>query len=117
MEAKEQVATATAGHTNGAALNGYHDSPSAKPVREPLVLGNKTIHQITEDICGVAEQKATPKFWAALLASMLVAGAGIGALTYTIAVGIGVWGLNNTIGWGWDNGFVPPPEPEVEEGA
>ena len=21
------------------------------------------------------------------------------------------------IGWGWDNGFVPPPEPEVEEGA
>ena len=20
-------------------------------------------------------------------------------------------------GWGWDNGFVPPPEPEVEEGA
>lgn len=21
------------------------------------------------------------------------------------------------IGCGWDNGFVPPPEPEVEEGA
>lgn len=21
------------------------------------------------------------------------------------------------IGWEWDNGFVPPPEPAVEEGA
>lgn len=21
------------------------------------------------------------------------------------------------IGWGWDNGFVPPPAPAVEEGA
>jgi hypothetical protein len=21
------------------------------------------------------------------------------------------------IGWGWDNGFVQPPEPAVEEGA
>ncbi len=21
------------------------------------------------------------------------------------------------IGWGWDNGFVPPPEPAAEEGA
>ncbi|MCS6807581.1 MAG: NrfD/PsrC family molybdoenzyme membrane anchor subunit [Bacteroidota bacterium] len=103
MEAKEHATVASAGYSSGAVvLNGYHDNLAAKPVREPLVLGNKTIHQITEDICGIAEQKATPKFWAAFLVSLLVTAAGVGALAYTIGVGIGVWGLNNTVGWGWD---------------
>lgn len=75
---------------------------SAKPEREPLVLGNPTLHDITEKIGTIAEGKLTPKFLAALLVSMLVSAAGIGALIYTIVTGIGVWGLNNTIGWGWD---------------
>lgn len=102
METKEHVATLGSKAANGVAANGYYDHPSAKPEREPLVLGNPSLHKVTEDICGIAENNATPKFWLALLASLIVAGAGVAALTYTIAVGIGVWGLNNTVGWGWD---------------
>jgi molybdopterin-containing oxidoreductase family membrane subunit len=100
VEASTGAAVYANGHTaNG---NGYIDHPSAKPEREPLVLGNPSLHQVTEDICSISESRLTPKFMAALLASMLTAGAGIAALWYTIATGIGVWGLNNTIGWGWD---------------
>jgi Ni/Fe-hydrogenase subunit HybB-like protein len=103
MEAQEQVVTAASGLKNGSANgNGYHTALSAKPVREPLVLGNKTVHDVTVDISRIAEDKATPKFWLALFVSALVGGAGVLALVYTIAVGIGVWGLNNTVGWGWD---------------
>jgi molybdopterin-containing oxidoreductase family membrane subunit len=96
-----EAATVLKAQANGSA-NGYHDHPSAKPIREPLVLGNPSFHDVTEKIAGIAEMKLTPKFLAALAVSVLVAGAGVGALAYTIGVGIGVWGLNNTIGWGWD---------------
>ena len=27
---------------------------------------------------------------------------GVGCMIYTITTGIGVWGLNKTVGWAWD---------------
>lgn len=70
--------------------------------REPLVLGEPTLHDITAKIAGIAEEKPSPKYLLALSFTAALAAWGIGCILYTILVGIGVWGLNNPIGWGWD---------------
>lgn len=71
-------------------------------IREPLILGHKTYHDITEDICKPIENKA-PKAWYILLGiSGLIALWGIGCILYLLGTGIGVWGLNKTVGWAWD---------------
>lgn len=71
-------------------------------LREPLVLGNPTLHDVTEKIAGIAEAPMTKKFLLALTAAALLAGLGIFSLGYTVAVGIGVWGLRSPVFWGWD---------------
>ncbi|AKD03564.1 NrfD/PsrC family molybdoenzyme membrane anchor subunit [Pontibacter korlensis] len=72
------------------------------PIREPLVTGGKTYHDITEDVCRQVEAKPNAR-WAAALAVALV---GLAIFIYsvyrTLWYGIGEWGLNKTVGWAWD---------------
>ncbi|MCC9166119.1 NrfD/PsrC family molybdoenzyme membrane anchor subunit [Pontibacter harenae] len=72
------------------------------PIREPLVTGGKTYHDITEDVCRQVEAKPNAR-WAAGLAVALV---GLAIFVYsvyrTLWFGIGEWGLNRTVGWAWD---------------
>ncbi len=71
-------------------------------IREPLILGNKSYHDITSDVIGPIENKA-PKGWYILITiAGLIALWGIGCILYLIATGIGTWGLNKTVGWAWD---------------
>lgn len=71
-------------------------------IREPLITGDKDYNQITEDVCRSVEGKAN-KYWywvfSFSVAAMLW---GFGCLAYTIGTGVGVWGLNKTVGWAWD---------------
>jgi molybdopterin-containing oxidoreductase family membrane subunit len=71
-------------------------------VRPPLVTGNKTYHQITEDICSPTEQLPGVGWVACLLVSLGLLAFGGLAFFMTIWFGIGTWHLNRTIGWGWD---------------
>ncbi len=71
-------------------------------IRQPLILGEKSYGDITNDIVTPIENKA-PKGWYILIGiSGLVALWGIGNILYLIGVGIGTWGLNKTVGWAWD---------------
>lgn len=71
-------------------------------IREPLILGHKTYHDITEDVCKPIEDKA-PKTWYILFGIALIIGLyGVGCILYLLGTGVGVWGLNKTIGWAWD---------------
>jgi len=71
-------------------------------VRKPLVTGGKTVSDVTEDICKRIEAKP-PKTWLlAITVSVSVLGAGGIAAFWTAWEGIGVWGLNKTVGWAWD---------------
>ncbi|TNE56243.1 MAG: hydrogenase [Bacteroidetes bacterium] len=71
-------------------------------IREPLILGHKTYHEITVDVCKPIEDKA-PRAWYVLFAiALIIAIYGIGCIFYLLGTGIGVWGLNKTIGWAWD---------------
>jgi molybdopterin-containing oxidoreductase family membrane subunit len=75
---------------------------SLADIREPLILGEKSYGDITNDVVDPIENEA-PKGWYLLLGiSGLIAIWGIGLILYLIGTGIGVWGLNKTIGWAWD---------------
>jgi molybdopterin-containing oxidoreductase family membrane subunit len=77
-------------------------SSHEEPVREELVLGNPSLRDVTARIASIVESKITPKYLATLTVTGGMAALGLFALYYTITTGIGVWGLNNPIGWGWD---------------
>lgn len=71
-------------------------------IRRPLILGHKTYHDISNDICAPIEGKA-PKTWYILFAiASIIAIYGVGCILYLIGTGIGTWGLNKTINWAWD---------------
>jgi molybdopterin-containing oxidoreductase family membrane subunit len=94
MSTQEHV---VAGAKHDTAHAHKHDS-----IREPLVLGNKSLSDVTNDIARIAEEKPSPKFLLAVTLTGLLALQGLGTIGYTVATGVGVWGLNNPIGWGWD---------------
>ncbi len=71
-------------------------------IREPLILGHKTYGDITADVCGPIENKASKAWYLGLTIAGVVALWGIGCILYLIGTGIGVWGLNKTVGWAWD---------------
>ncbi len=71
-------------------------------IREPLILGHKTYHDITHDIVSPIENKA-PRAWYVLLTiAALIAGYGVFCIMYLLSKGIGTWGLNKTVDWAWD---------------
>ncbi|RMH62654.1 MAG: hydrogenase [Calditrichaeota bacterium] len=67
----------------------------------PLITGKPTFGWITEKVSSIVESK-TSKEWALLfgLASsvMLIL---LGSIGYLVWEGIGIWGLNVPVGWGW----------------
>jgi len=71
-------------------------------VRDPLILGRKTYHQMTEEICKPVEGKANRLWWIAFTISATTMLWGVLCLCYTIGTGIGAWGANKTVGWAWD---------------
>ena len=71
-------------------------------LREPLVDGDKTYHQITEDIIGPIETKPTRLWWIGLSIAIALLILGVYSVYREVVYGIGQWNLNRTVGWGWD---------------
>lgn len=71
-------------------------------LREPLVDGDKTYHQVTEDIISPIEAKPTFGWKVGLTISVLLLLFGIYSVYREVTYGIGEWNLNRTVGWGWD---------------
>ncbi len=72
------------------------------PIREPLVTGNKTYGQITEDICAPTERAPSLAWVVAFMIANALAAIFLFASLWTVWQGIGTWDLNRTVGWGWD---------------
>lgn len=79
-------------------MSGHYEAP----IRVPLILGDKTYHDITEDIARPVEEKAGKLWWIAFSIAFVTFLWLIGCVSYTIGTGIGVWGLNRTVNWAWD---------------
>ncbi|OSZ82300.1 hydrogenase [Chitinophagaceae bacterium IBVUCB1] len=71
-------------------------------VREPLVDGDKTYHQVTEDIISPIEKKPGRMWYVGFFFSVALLLLGVFSVTWEVYYGIGVWGINRTVGWGWD---------------
>ena len=71
-------------------------------IRDPLILGNKTYHDISKDIARPIEGKANKYWWILFSLSLGLFLWGMLSIAYTIGTGIGAWGLNKTVGWAWD---------------
>jgi molybdopterin-containing oxidoreductase family membrane subunit len=64
--------------------------------------GNPSLDQITRDVAQPLERRPGSSWWicfAVALAAVLNLG---GMVAYLIAKGIGIWGLNNSVGWAFD---------------
>ena len=70
--------------------------------RQPLILGEKKLVDVSNDICDIIERKPTRLWWAAFLASFTMLCIGTIAVIYQMSTGIGTWGLNKTVGWAFD---------------
>ncbi|OGC95758.1 MAG: hydrogenase [candidate division Zixibacteria bacterium RBG_16_53_22] len=76
------------------------DAPNKS--EQPLIAGNLTFHDVTEKISGVVES-GTPRLWYALISIT-----GLLSLMFFIMLGhlfftgIGIWGLQIPVGWGFD---------------
>ena len=71
-------------------------------VREPLVTGGKTVHDVTVDICRQVEGKPSKSWLLGMAIALTALGIGTYATLTLLWEGIGVWGLNKTVGWAWD---------------
>ena len=70
--------------------------------REPLIQGDKTLGQVSDDVCKPLEGKAGAMWWIAFLIALSFLCLGFVAVTYLIMTGVGVWGLNKSVGWAFD---------------
>lgn len=71
------------------------------PQREPLIKGKKDYATITEEITAPMAGKPGKYWYMGITISSLAIGLGSIAVFITIWFGIGTWGLNKTVGWGW----------------
>lgn len=76
-------------------------SPVSK-IREPLITGNKTYHQITEDLISPTEKTPPLSWMIGFIVAVTFLAVFVFTVGWTIYHGIGTWNLNRTIGWGWD---------------
>lgn len=71
------------------------------PIREPLITGKKTYKKITDEISAPIEGKAGKAWYVGIAITLSALFFGLAMMGWTIWQGIGTWGLNKTIGWGW----------------
>jgi Ni/Fe-hydrogenase subunit HybB-like protein len=81
----------------------YLDNTGDDPaVRARLVVGDNDFHSVTEKVCGIVEMPKTPKmWWVAFAISSSLTLVLFSMIGYLITTGIGVWGLNIPVGWGY----------------
>ncbi len=68
-------------------------------MRAPIIEGNKSLHPVTEDVCAGMEGRPSGLWWAGFLTALAALTVGVFAVGYLVMTGIGVWGLNRTVGW------------------
>lgn len=71
-------------------------------LRRPLVSEERTLAQITDEVCAPMERRPGLAWWGAFLVAFTLLAVGVGMVVHQIRTGIGVWGLNKTVGWAFD---------------
>ncbi len=67
----------------------------------PLLGGKQTFSSLTEKISGITERKTPPVWFLAFGAAFSMFLVLLGSIGFLFWEGIGIWGVNNPVGWGW----------------
>ena len=88
---------------NGTADANQSVHPSEAPgvKREALVLNNRSMSWITDRICGIVENRQPFIWWILFVPTSTLAGCLGFTLVYLVSTGVGVWGNNQPVAWGW----------------
>jgi len=71
-------------------------------VRGELITGNKNYGKITREILKPFEASSPPKWWyVGIFIGLVMLIFGVWSMYELISTGIGIWGLNNNVAWGW----------------
>lgn len=73
--------------------------PAAK-LSEPLVTGNKTYADVTNEVCKPLESFPTKKWYVCFAISATIMTIGFSLIAYMIATGVGQSGVRNPVNWG-----------------
>lgn len=74
---------------------------SIPPASDLIVAANQTFQTVTEKICGIAEGKASKGWYILFGISASLTLVLVSTIGYLFWEGIGIWGLNVPVGWGW----------------
>lgn len=67
----------------------------------PLVHGGETFSSITERVSTICERRTPVVWYLVFLAALSLLAVLAGSIGYLVFEGVGIWGLNNPVGWGW----------------
>lgn len=79
-----------------------HPSEAPGVARESLVLNNRPMSWVTNRICGIVENRQPFVWWVLFVPSVILAGCLLFTLVYLVSTGVGIWGQNQPVAWGWD---------------
>ena len=83
-----------------ASASGAGRAPASLP--SPCIEDAKPLRRVTDDVLRPLVSRPGVGWWACLAAAAVALAIGVGMVAYEIATGIGVWGLNSTVGWAFD---------------
>ena len=63
------------------------------PIRNPLIVGDKTYHDVTVDVARPVEGKANRLWWIVFSVALAAFLWGLGCIVYTVSTGIGGMGI------------------------
>lgn len=78
-----------------------HPSEAEGVAREPLVLNNRSMGWITDRICGIVENRQPFIWWVLFVPAVALFLCLVFTLVYLVSTGVGVWGNNQPVAWGW----------------
>ncbi len=69
--------------------------------RTPLVLGNHDFTTVTDLVTGINLRRTPPMWYVAFAISLSLLSLFVVTIGYLLVTGVGVWGNNNTVSWGF----------------
>lgn len=75
--------------------------PENPSVRAELVQGGHSFEDVTDIVCKPVETKAPSWWWIVFSAAISLLLLLVGSIGYLVWEGVGVWGVNHPVGWGF----------------